>query len=343
MPAPEAGVEGQSMRASRRTGGFTLVELLVVIGIIAVLVALLMPAVQGARESARRADCLNKIKQLGLGVLAYETHSGVLPAGGTMWGTSGTVCNFNAGKWSTDGGPPWSVHILPFTEEKNRYDAYDVTRPFAGCTTYGSSCFNYAVQFKPNPAFKCPSDPNSTAAAFNTNYYACQGGGTVAEMACQSVLPSPPPPGLPPRAFFRNGMFHSNSRYQMAHLRDGLGVTVMLGETKHAPIPTGSAMTSWDSALRVVMNPGGLNYNSPSGLCATMEPINSRPSTGPDFDPTRTFTAALAVTMFGSNHPGGANFVMADGSTKTVADSIDVALYRELGKRKKALPVSSVE
>lgn len=333
----------RSMHATRRTGGFTLVELLVVVGIIAVLVALLMPAVQAAREAARRTECLNRMKQLGLGVLGYESQNGVLPPGGTMWGVSGTSCNFNGGRWSTDGGAAWSVHILPFMEDKNRYDRYDVTRPFAGCTTYGSSCFNYAAQFQPNAAFKCPSDPNSTAAAFNTNYYACQGGGTAADMACESVLPNPPPAGLPPRAFFRNGMFHANSRYTMAHLRDGTGVTVMLGETKHAPIPNGSARTAWDTALRVVTNPGGLNYNSPSGLCATMEPINSRPNTDPAFDPTMTFTAALAVTMFGSNHPGGANFAMADGSTKTIADPIDIAIYRELGKRKKSVPIGVID
>ena len=331
------------MHATRQTGGFTLVELLVVVGIIAVLVALLMPAVQGAREAARRTECLNKMKQLGLGVLGHESQNGVLPPGGTMRGVSGTVCNFNAGRWSTDGGPPWGVHILPFMEDKNRFDQYDMTKSFAGCTTYGPTCGNYSVQFQPNPAFKCPSDPNSTAATFNTNYYACQGGGTAADMACESALPNPPPTGTPPRAFFRNGMFHANSRYNMAHLRDGTGVTVMLGETKHAPIPNGSARTAWDTALRVVTNPGGLNYNSPSGLCATMEPINSRSSTDPASDPTKTFTAALAVTMFGSNHPGGANFAMADGSTKTIADSIDIALYRELGKRKKSVPIGGIE
>ena len=323
--------------------GFTLVELLVVIGIIAVLVALLMPAVQGARESARRTECLNKMKQLGLGVLGYEASNGMLPPGGTMRGVSGTSCNFNGGSWSKDGGPLWSVHILPFMEDKHRYDKYDLTQAFAMCTNYGSTCFNFPVQFQPNPNFKCPSDPNSTASAFNTNYYACQGGGTVAEMACQSVLPNPPPTGLPPRAFFRNGMFHANSAYRMAHLRDGTGVTVMLGETKHAPIPVGSARTAWDTALRVVTNPGGLNYNTPSGLCATMEPINSRSNTDPANDPTKTFTAALAVAMFGSNHPGGANFAMADGSTRLISDSIDIRLYQELGKRKKSTPVSIID
>jgi prepilin-type N-terminal cleavage/methylation domain-containing protein len=131
--------------------GFTLVELLVVIGIIAVLVALLMPAVQGARESARRTECLNKMKQLGLGVLGYEASNGMLPPGGTMRGDSGTSCNFNGGSWSKDGGPLWSVHILPFMEDKNRYDKYDLTQAFAVCTNYGSTCFNFPVQFQPNP------------------------------------------------------------------------------------------------------------------------------------------------------------------------------------------------
>jgi prepilin-type processing-associated H-X9-DG protein len=329
------------MTQNTRTSGITLVELLVVVGIIAVLVVLLMPAVQGARESARRTECLNKMKQLGLGVLGYESQNRALPPGGTMRNNAATSCNFNDCRHQNDNGPPWSVHILPFMEDRNRYDKYDMTRSFAACTNYGPTCFNFSVQFQPNPNFKCPSDPNSTASAFNTNYYACQGGGTVTEMACQSVLPNPPPTGLPPRAFFRNGMFHANSAYRMAHLRDGTGVTVMLGETKHAPIPAGSARTAWDTALRCQMI--GLNYNSPSGLCATMEPINSRSNTDPAYNPTQTFTAALAVTMFGSNHPGGANFTMADGSTRLISDSIDLPLYQELGKRKKSMPVSIID
>lgn len=327
-------------RGERQTGGFTLVELLVVIAIIALLVALLLPAVQGAREASRRTDCLNKMKQLGLGVLGYESQNGVLPPGGTMTGVSGTACNFNGGNWSTDGGPLWSVHILPFMEDKNRYDTYDVSKSFACDTACVSGVFNTPVQFQPNTNFKCPSDPNSTGSAFNTNYYACQGGGIVAEIAC--TVPEPPgnPPGLPPRAFFRNGMFHANSRYGMAHLRDGTGVTVMLGETKHAPMHP-KWTTAWDTSLRPTQP--GINYSTPNGLCATMEPINSRSNTDPSYDPTQRFTAALAVTMFGSNHPGGATFTMADGSTRLISDSINIALYRELGKRKKSMPISGIE
>jgi type II secretory pathway pseudopilin PulG len=327
-----------------RTAAFTIVELLVVVAIIALLLALLMPAVQGARESARRTECLNKMKQLGLGVLAYESQQGMLPPGGTLF-KERTDCTGTNISFKKDCGPLWSVHILPFMEDKNRYDAYDLTKPFAvdNKPERTAGVFNAAAQFQPNANFKCSSDPNSTGSAFNTNYYACQGGGTTAEMACASALPSPTPTGLPPRAWFRNGLFHDNSRYTMAHLRDGTGVTVMFGETKHAPIPAGSAQTAWDTALRIQTPPAFSDYNTPIGLCATMEPINSRSNTTPDLDPTKTFTAALAVTMFGSNHPGVANFALADGSTKSIADSIDIALYRELGKRKKTIPVSGID
>jgi prepilin-type N-terminal cleavage/methylation domain-containing protein len=331
--------------ACTRCRGFTIVELLVVVAIIALLVALLMPALQGAREGARRTECLNKMKQLGLGVLAYESQQGMLPPGGTLF-KERTDCTGTNISFKKDCGPLWSVHILPFMEDKNRYDAYDLTKPFAvdNKPERTAGVFNAAAQFQPNANFKCSSDPNSTGSAFNTNYYACQGGGTTAEMACASALPSPTPTGLPPRAWFRNGLFHDNSRYTMAHLRDGTGVTVMFGETKHAPIPAGHDQTAWDTALRFqTPRPDFSDYNAPIGLCATMEPINSRSNTTPDLNPTKTFTAALAVTMFGSNHPGVANFALADGSTKSIADSIDIALYRELGKRKKTIPVSGID
>ena len=330
----------QAAQGTGRVAAFTLVELLVVIGIVALLVALLMPAVQGAREAARRADCLNKIKQLGLAVHMYEFQHSRLPPGGTLFNTSTTSCTRTTVSHKTECGPLWSVHILPFMEDKNRYDSYDLTKPFAVDTLRMTGIVNSAVQFQPNANFKCSSDPNSTGSAFNTNYYACQGGGTTAEMACASALPASVPAGTPPRAWFRNGLFHDNSQCQMAHLRDGASVTVMLGETKYAPVPAGSAQTAWDTALRIQTPPAWSDYNAPIGLCATMEPINARSGTDSASDPTRTFTAALAVTTFGSHHPGGANFCLADGSTRLIADSIDVGLYRELGKRKKATPVS---
>jgi prepilin-type N-terminal cleavage/methylation domain-containing protein len=313
--------------------GLTLVELLVVIAIIALLMGLLLPAVQSVRESGRRTQCLMNAKQLGVAMLNYESQFGVLPPGGTMRGASANNCSFAGGDWRTNGGPLWSVHILPFMEDANRQDTYDLMRPFAVDTRRITGVFNAPQQFQPNPNFKCASDPNSTGSAFNTNYYACQGGGTESEMACQSQLPAPATAGVP-RAFFLNGLFHANSRFSTAHLRDGTGSTVMIGETRHAPFPAGADQTAWDTALRVQQP--GLHYNAPIGLCATMIPINFVPG----FDAGQTFTANLAVSMFGSNHPGVANFSLADGSTRTINESIDVALYRDLGKRLK--PVARV-
>jgi prepilin-type N-terminal cleavage/methylation domain-containing protein len=167
-----------------RASAFTIIELLVVVAIIALLLALLMPAVQGARESARRTECLNKMKQLGLGVLAYESQQGMLPPGGSLLNPSTTSCTRTNLDYKKDCGALWSVHILPFMEDKNRYDAYDLTKAFAvdNKPQRTAGVFNAAAQFQPNANFKCSSDPNSTGSAFNTNYYACQGGGTAAEM-----------------------------------------------------------------------------------------------------------------------------------------------------------------
>jgi prepilin-type N-terminal cleavage/methylation domain-containing protein len=105
--------------AARFGRGFTLVELLVVIAIIGVLVALLLPAVQAARESARRAQCQSNIKQLALGVLNYETAKKSLPPGGI---TDGPCCG-------TQSGAGWTILILPYVEQQALYAKYDFDEP----------------------------------------------------------------------------------------------------------------------------------------------------------------------------------------------------------------------
>ncbi len=108
----------------RRPGGFTLVELLVVITIIGILIALLLPAVQAAREAARRMQCSNNLKQLGLGLHTYHTSHGLFPPGCNYPGTSGLSTR-------TDYLQNWVITILPFLEQQALYDSFDLTVPIS--------------------------------------------------------------------------------------------------------------------------------------------------------------------------------------------------------------------
>ncbi len=138
-------------RFRRPLHGFTLVELLVVIAIIGILIALLLPAVQAAREAARRMHCANNLKQIGLALLNYESQHGVFPPGGV---TKTTTCNLS-GSEADDSMAPWTVVILPFLEDMARYKEYDLRAAFA--PTYRiTGATNYSKQFKPNAKFECP-------------------------------------------------------------------------------------------------------------------------------------------------------------------------------------------
>ena len=142
----------------RRTlHGFTLVELLVVIAIIGILIGLLLPAVQSAREAARRMQCSNQLKQLGLALHGYHTAHGVFPPGG-ITKRPRTECLLK-GSESTDGGAPWTVMILPYLEGTAQYEQYDFNKPFS--SMHWTSTPNRAVQFRPNAQFQCPTDPTS--------------------------------------------------------------------------------------------------------------------------------------------------------------------------------------
>ena len=126
--------------------GFTLVELLVVIAIIGILIALLLPAVQAAREAARRIQCNNKLKQIGLALLNYESTHGMFPAGGI---TKTTTCNMAAPNWTDTGMASWTIVILPYMEEQARYDQYDLSGTFAP-THRITGADNFGKQFEQN-------------------------------------------------------------------------------------------------------------------------------------------------------------------------------------------------
>jgi len=322
-----------------RNRGFTLVELLVVIAIIGILIGLLLPAVQAAREAARRAECSNKLKQIALALHSYHTKLGVFPPGGISkvpknWCmlTKKPDSNGNPVKISrqNDAGPNWAVFILPYMEEKARYEKYNLSGSFASLYWIKGQD-NWDVQFKQNPAFQCPTDPNSDEFSCNTNYFACQGGGAPEDKWCEATGAGKG------RVVFNNGIFGNNSHVKQGFISDGSSNVILVGETKYCPHHKNNqpgAYGSWDSSLRI--HPDS-TWAFPLGLCAAMNPINS--AEWPEWDPARVFTGNVAARTFGSNHPVGAHFAMADGSGHFFSEHIDLAVYRGLGAMDDGFPL----
>jgi prepilin-type N-terminal cleavage/methylation domain-containing protein len=307
-----------SLNAStpRRLGaaGFTLVELLVVIAIIGTLVGLLLPAVQTAREAARRSACGNKLRQLGVGLHNHESGQRRFPPGAMLL-KSGLACNLSDAT-TQEMGAPWSVLVLPQIEGLDRYQAYtNIQAKFCSRQQYLGMGGNANAQFRPNPQFQCPSDPNSTSSVFNTNYHACMGGGAPADAACSNTSA---------RYFFKNGIFFAESATRIKDITDGTSKVFLLGETKYARHPAADLANSlsWDSA----MTPGA--GAEPSGHTAAVNAINSS-----THDPAKTISWGVFTSTFGSNHPGGCHFVMADASVRFLSQDIALDVYRRLGER----------
>lgn len=303
-----------------RRNAFTLVELLVVIAIIAMLVTLLLPAVQSAREAARRAQCSNQIRQLVLACMNYESAQGHFPAGSINKDIEDiTECGGGDGP----GGPPWTVHVLPFSESVALFDQFDMTAKFTSTTNVPGSPRNHAAFLEANPAYKCPSDPLSGLETNYITYFGVQGGG--AEPVCTSQSAS--------RMFFDNGVMYVNAAVPIKRITDGTSKTWLIGETRYCdqtvshsrPDGRRDGWCGWASSAKKGA------WAMPLVLAAAVEPINAFSHN--DVDPTVVKTLDLQTRLFGSHHQAGAHFGASDGSVSMVSDDIDVATYYQLAVR----------
>jgi len=325
-----------SVSPSRRSG-FTLVELLVVIAIIGVLIALLLPAVQQAREAARRIQCNNKMKQLGLALHNYHDTYQKFPAGAHMLDGKSTSCTAKA--QSSDPfqtrGIPWAVAILPFLELTNLYDQVNMTGQFVCTKQESGDAANMNVWSTSVDAFQCPSFPAESTEKNHSNYYGVMGGGPHASGYCQSSNNG--------RRFYNNGILFQNSRTNFASIVDGSSNTFLVGETRYQLLDGGRSdnhYLGWASTNRGdtssvtgTLAAAQIQINSCDGNCNGDKYDTTFDSAGGSYTVPGSLGQGLHQRTFGSYHPGGCLFLMGDASVHFVSETVDLTIYQNLGIR----------
>ena len=320
---------------------FTLVELLVVIAIIGTLVGLLLPAVQAARESARRSDCNNKLKQLALAVTNYESARQCFPSAAITKPSPGPAGAYSGANGIT-AGAPWSIMILPYMDDQSRFDKFNFNLTFGGCfnqDNYRST--NNIEQRKRHPNFICASSPHgqlvSGAAGVDgpyagTSFFPVIGGGSTSGMS-NCVTPGPTVPtnevpctGWGYRPMAASGPMFMNSKTRVAHITDGTSKSLLLGESRYGQLAagsnwgTGACEYTWSSGVYV-----GANGFLISGVIAA-NLLN------PSCDPALvSCEQSTSHNNFGSFHLGGAYFAMSDASVVWLNDNVPATVLRALG------------
>jgi prepilin-type N-terminal cleavage/methylation domain-containing protein/prepilin-type processing-associated H-X9-DG protein len=309
--------------------GFTLIELLVVIAIIAILIGLLLPAVQKVREAAARMSCSNNLKQIGLGVMNYESTYGYFTPGDSRLGAYGT----------------WQVAILPYVEQDNIFKLYSNYNDILnnGTNNYASTA-NLPVVQQTIKMFTCPSDSmagqnpfgtnritkhnylinfgNTVRRQFNAAYpVGCTGGTTIGNTAgCVTYG------GAPFRLNAPNGTTNTQQFVRITEITDGTSNTLMASEGLQGGLNDTRGMTWW--------GPGAAfhTYNVPNSSAA------DRIQTGGGCLNQPTMNRPCVIDTAGDNqlaarsgHSGGVNAAMCDGSVRFYTNSITVQTWRSLG------------
>jgi prepilin-type N-terminal cleavage/methylation domain-containing protein len=286
--------------------GFTLVELLVVIAIIGILVSLLLPAVQAARESARRTQCLNNLRQIGMAIHNYHDTLKWLPCGYVVENKGSHL-----------------VALLPFIEQNTLFEQLDfkntTTPVYNQVVSGGKKLREFELAM-----YRCPSDAEHIYDNnVGSSYYASSGASGVWINSA-----SPCPSGQSWNSYAQAGINLTSgpfSRYSQlnvnsfAMIKDGLSNTIFFGESRAKC--SDHARQGWPIP------------NNGSGLFSTVIPINTNSCKESDPDPCKRINNWNMSFGFRSSHPGGSFFLMGDGSVHFFTQTIDHWTYQWLGTR----------
>lgn len=310
--------------------GFTLVELLVVIAIIGILIALLLPAIQAAREAARRMSCVSNIRQVAMACHNYLSTHGEFPPGYGFQNVYGG---------STGGGSewPWCVRILPYLEQNNIYDQIDYTQN----TGYDAWTGPYKevmehIAEASYPMFRCPSDPLALEPFEATTHtgqqrharinYAGNFGWGNLEAGSQNVDEI---------GVRLHGVFRYNQSAKISHITDGTSSTLLLMELTAGHSETIRATITYDEGPVCMVNyPPNDETLDITRWCDERD--------GQDGEKTCRYRAGIShggilvqqdmvIHTSRSHHPGGVNVALVDASARFVDDSVDPDVWRAAG------------